>query len=128
MNEIALTVIFKGIGMLSAIVGGILIARWGVHLYKDGVGSNKDHAGFEVGPIRIKTKSVGSVVMSTAFLWAYAGVLLSPNIDKDGEKYQVTSINASDINFQSKELMVDVKSEKVQNDPKELKKYSHTRY
>ena len=121
MNEIALTVLFKGIGMLSAIIGGIFIARWGYHLYKDGVGSNDDHAAFEVGPIKITTKSVGSVVMSTAFLWAYAGVLLSPNLDKDGDNYKVYSSQVSDVNFNKVELMAELPNQEVRDNTQELK-------
>jgi hypothetical protein len=40
MDPVTLTVAFKGIGALLAIVFGFLIARYGFHLYKDGAGSD----------------------------------------------------------------------------------------
>lgn len=121
MNEITLIVLFKGIGMLAAIIGGIYIARCGFHLYKDGVGSNDDHAAFEVGPIKIKSKSVGSVVMATAFLWAYAGVLLSPNLDKSGNDIKVYSFNTHDLSLSSIALEAQTTNSEIQNNPEELK-------
>lgn len=83
MDPITLTVVFKGLGMLLVITGGIWIARYGFHLYKDGAGHGRDQAAFEFGELKIKAHSVGSVVMSTAFLWAFAGVL-----PKYGEKWR----------------------------------------
>lgn len=77
--------------MLLAIIGGILVARSGFHLYRDGAGHGRDHAAFEVGPIRMKAHSVGSVVMASAFLWAWAGVALSPNLDKNGNNFRIYS-------------------------------------
>ena len=54
MDPITLTIAFKGIGMLAAIGGGIWVARYGFHLYKDGTGSNRDRAAFEIGPVKMK--------------------------------------------------------------------------
>lgn len=93
MDAITLTVVFKGLGMLLAIAGGIWIARYGYHLYKDGAGHGRDQAAFELGKIKIKAHSVGSIVMSTAFLWVFAGVLLSPNIEKRGDTIRIYSLS-----------------------------------
>lgn len=92
MDPIALTVMFKGIGMILAIGGGIWIARFGFQLYKDGAGLGRDKAAIEFGKIRITANSVGSVVMCTAFLWAYLGVLLSPKYEKKGDVIRVYSM------------------------------------
>ena len=93
MDPITLTVAFKGLGMLLVIAGGIWIARYGYHLYKDGAGNGRDQAAFELGKLKMKAHSVGSVVMSTAFLWAFAGVLLSPNMEKKGDDIRIYSMS-----------------------------------
>lgn len=92
MDPVTLTVVLKGIGMLVALAGGILIASWGFRLYRDGAGAGRDRAGFELGSVKLKAHSVGSVVMSTAFLWAWAGVTLSPNLDKKGDAVRIYSM------------------------------------
>lgn len=94
MDAITLIVAFKGVGMLLALAGGIWIARYGYHLYKDGAGMGRDQAGFEVGKVKIKAHSVGSVVMSTAFLWAWAGVTLSPNMERKGDAIRIYSMSS----------------------------------
>ena len=93
MDPITLTVAFKGLGMLMVIAGGIWIARYGYHLYRDGAGHGRDQAAFEFGKLKIKAHSVGSVVMSTAFLWAFAGVLLSPNMERKGNDIRIYSMS-----------------------------------
>lgn len=93
MDPITLVVVFKGFGMLLVITGGIWIARYGYHLYQDGAGHGRDQAAFEFGKLKIKAHSVGSIVMSTAFLWAFAGVLLSPNLEKNGDAIRIYSMN-----------------------------------
>ncbi len=102
---------------------GFLIARYGFHLYKDGAGSGRDNAAFEAGPIKIKAQSVGSIIMGTAFLWAWAGVAISPRIDKTGDDWKVADTQ-SDLGL--KDLTVSVplpnNNEKIRNDPEELKK------
>jgi hypothetical protein len=128
MDPVILTVLFKGIGMLLAIGGGILIARYGFHLYRDGAGSGRDRAVFEVGPVKIKAYSVGSIVMASAFLWAWAGVVLSPNLDKKGGEIRVYSFTTPEMSLSS--LAVEVSTPKtaqaIQNNPEELKKLFET--
>ncbi len=77
--------------MLAAFLGGIIIARYGFLLYRDGAGTGRDQAGFELGPIRVKAHSVGSIVMATAFLWAWAGVSITPNLERKGEEIRIYS-------------------------------------
>lgn len=79
MEPITLTILFKGIGMLLSIFAGLMTIRYGFHLYKDGAGSGKDHLAFELGNIKFTAHSVGSVVMSTAFLWGFIAMSMSPN-------------------------------------------------
>lgn len=110
MNPISLVIIFKGIGMLTVIIGGIGIARYGFHLYKDGAGMGKDQAAFELGKIKVKASSAGSIIMSTAFLWAFAGVLLSPNLEKKGEEIKIYSMESHVGEIEAAELTVYTKS------------------
>lgn len=94
MEPETLTIIFKGIGMVLALFGGIAIGYYGFRLYKDGAGTGRGSAAFEVGPVKVKAHSVGSVVMATAFLWAWAGVALSPNLEKENDRIHVYSFHA----------------------------------
>ena len=122
MDAITLTVVFKGLGMLLVIVGGILIARYGYHLYKDGAGHGRDQAAFEIGNVKIKAHSAGSIVMSTAFLWAFAGVLLSPNIEKKGDEIRIYSVTTLAGDLEA--LALTTKSQEpqsVKSDPEKLK-------
>jgi len=80
MDPVCLTIIVRGIGMIVAIVGGILVARYGFILYRDGIGAGRDGMAFEAGKVKIKARSIGSVIMVTAFMWVWAGVLLGPNL------------------------------------------------
>lgn len=123
MDPISITVIFKGIGMLTAIACGLWIARYGFHLYKDGAGTGRDQAAFEVGPVKLKAHSVGSVVMASAFLWAWAGVALSPNLDKKGDDIRVYSFNTPDMRVSSLEVETDsrIADSVLRNDPGKLK-------
>ena len=107
MDPIILTVVFKGLGMILVIGGGIWIARYGYYLYKDGAGYGRDQVAFQIGEkLRINAHSVGSVVMSTAFLWAFAGVMLSPNMEKKGEEIRIYSQNTSEGELEALALTV----------------------
>ena len=122
MDPITLTVVFKGLGMLLVIAGGIWIARYGFHLYKDGAGHGRDQAAFELGKLKIKAHSVGSVVMSTAFLWAFAGVLLSPNMEKKGESIRIYSLSTPAGELEALALTTRyVELLSVKSDPEKLK-------
>lgn len=92
MDPIVLTVAFKGVAGILAILIGFLVARYGFHLYKDGVGAGRDSAAFSAGKIQIRAQSVGSVVMGTAFLWAWAGVFVSPSLNKTGSDWVVSEV------------------------------------
>lgn len=124
MDPIVLTVTFKGIGMLAAIGGGILVARYGFHLYRDGAGSGRDRAAFEVGPLKMKAYSVGSVVMASAFIWAWAGVALSPNLDKKGDEWRVYSFRTTEMSLEGLAVAASLPKadETIKSNPDELKK------
>lgn len=122
MDPILLTVLFKGTGMTLAILGGIVIAWYGYRLYKDGAGHGRDQIGFELGKIKAKANTVGSVVMSTAFMWAALGWMLSPNMEKKGDTIRVYSMTtpAGDL----KALALSTKSPanpSEKSDPEKLK-------
>lgn len=123
MDPILLTIAFKGVAALLAIICGFLVARYGFHLYKDGAGAGRDAAAFQVGPIKMKAQSVGSVVMGTAFLWAWAGVVISPNLDKKGDDWKISS---SAPNFDVRNLVVSAQltkpNEALKSEPERLKK------
>lgn len=123
MNPETLTILFKGMGMLLALVGGILVARYGYHLYRDGAGHGRDEAGFEVWNVRVKAHSVGSVVMSTAFLWGLLAVWLSPNLERAGDTVRVYSLQAPGGNVEVRELAANAEAEPktVTSDPARLK-------
>lgn len=123
MDPVTLTIAFKGIGMLGIIAGGILIARYGFHLYRDGAGSGRDKTVIEAGPIKVTAHSVGSVVMATAFLWAWAGVAISPSLDKKGDDVRVYSFNTPSGAVESRALAAPASSaaSSVQENPQELK-------
>lgn len=124
MDVATLTVIFKGIGMLLAILGGILFGRYGFRLYKDGAGMGRDFAAFELGPVKLKARSVGSIVMATAFLWAYVGVLLSPNMEKKGDEIRVYSFNTPDVQVKVESIPTKLgisDSLKIKDNPEKLK-------
>lgn len=123
MDPVALTVAFKGTSAVLAIVFGFLIARYGFHLYKDGAGYGRDRAAFEAGPVKIKAQSAGSVIMGTAFLWVWAAVAISPNLDKRGDDWKV-SFSAPDVNLESPSFSASLSSahERIESDPEELKK------
>ncbi len=123
MDAVTLAVAFKGVAALFAIVFGFLIARYGFHLYKDGAGSGRDRAAFEAGPIKIKAQSAGSVIMGTAFLWAWAGVAISPNLEKRGDDWKVTFATPElDIKSLTVSASLSSTDEKIKHDPEELKK------
>lgn len=122
MSPELLVVAFKGLGMVFAIVGGLVIARYGFHLYRDGAGHGRDQAGFELGKLKIKAHTVGSVVMSTACLWAYVGVLLSPNMERNGDEIKIYSLGSPSGEIQAQALIAKSSNPKgATADPEQLK-------
>lgn len=123
MDPILLTVAFKGTAALLVIVCGFLVARYGFYLYRDGAGSGRDKAAFEAGPIKMKAQSVGSVVMGTAFLWAWAGVVISPNLDKKGEDWNI-SFTTPDMDLKALAVTtsLSVPEDEIKREPEKLKK------
>lgn len=121
-DPILLTIIFKGVAMLLAIVGGVIVARYGFHLFKDGAGHGREHIAVEVGSLKVKAQSVGSVVMATAFLWVWAGVWLSPNLDKNGVR--VYSFKTPEMKLESLAVSIPVNpySQNFKMNSDELKK------
>lgn len=91
MEPVSLIIILKSFAMILALTAGIVQSYYGFYLYKNGVGSRRDEAVFKVGPVKLKARSVGSIVIATSFLWAYAGVKLSPNFKKKGDDIRIYS-------------------------------------
>lgn len=123
MQPETLTIAFKGIGMVLTIFGGIAIGYYGFRLYKDGAGTGRDFAALEVGPVKLKARSVGSVVMATAFLWAWAGVALSPNFEKENERIHVYSFQAPDYKVDVEPVVssVGTSDPTIERDPEQVK-------
>jgi len=121
MEPISLTILFKGSGMLLSLLAGIIAIRYGYNLYKDGAGLGKDKLAFEWGGLNFTAHSVGSVVMSTAFLWGVIAISLSPSYtDGDISVYsKIISANVlDDFYFVSESVE---KPEKIIDDSEALK-------
>jgi len=108
MDPIILTIIVRAVAAFLLIVGGYLQIRYGYQLYKSPVGITPDSSAFEVGKIKLKPKSVGSVVMSTAFLWALCSVWVIPNYEQSSEGQKVFAFRNEGI-----DLKVPVLSSKI---------------
>jgi len=104
MTEATLVLAIKGGGMLLLIVGGFLQIFYGHRLYRSSSDLDPEKATIRLGKFSATTNSVGAFVMSTAVLWAWAAVVISPNLKKDGEKIEVTSISTPNIRFDSPAL------------------------
>jgi hypothetical protein len=57
--------------------------------------------------------------MSTAALWAWAAVVISPNLKKDGEKIEVVSISTPNVRFESPALPAPPPFNAAKNDLKD---------
>lgn len=119
MDPVTITVIFKGFGMVLIILVGGLAVHYGFRLYRDGAGSGKDHYAIEVGPIKATANSVGSVVMATGFLWAWAAVAISPNLDKKGDEVRVYSFETPAGELTSRELVAQIPKFSISHDVKD---------
>lgn len=98
MQPEALTIVVRGIGMVLLIAGGLASLLCGFHVYQRGVGPKRDLAAFELGPVKLKANSVGSVVMATAAIWAWLGVSICPSIEKSANGIRVYSLQTSSNN------------------------------
>ncbi|CAN7780881.1 hypothetical protein LJR296_007994 [Cupriavidus necator] len=123
MDPVILTVLFKGLGMLLVIIGGVAALRYGFHLYKDGAGTGPGDIAFELGRIKVKARSAGATVMATAFLWAWIGTTLSPNLDRRGGDIRVYSFTTphGDLNMQALAAKVPRNGSNATKDPQKLK-------
>ena len=92
MDPITTTIVFKGLGMFVALIGGIVVARYGYSLFKDGAGHGREQIGFKMGKVEAKAQSVGSVCMASAFMWGVIAVQLAPSFAKDGNAVKVYSM------------------------------------
>lgn len=124
MKPETLTIIIKGVGMALAFIGGIAIARYGFRLYKDGAGMKRDLAVFEFRSFKLKAHSVGSIVMATAFLWAWAGVALSPNLEKENGRIHVYSFQSPQYKVEAEPVVSTVYASNrlVESDPQQAKR------
>lgn len=121
MDPVLLTVGLKGVGMLLAIAGGIAVARYGFHLYRDGVGAGPGDLALELGKLKVKARSAGAIVMSTAFVWAWIGSTLSPNLDSHGDEIRVYSFTTPEGNVNMQVLAAKIPREDAAADPLLLK-------
>lgn len=121
MDPVLVTVGLKGAGMLLAIAGGIFVARCGFHLYKNGVGAGPGDIAVEIGKLKVKARSAGAIVMSTAFVWAWIGSTLSPNLDSHGNEIRVYSFATPEGSLNMQVLAAKAPREDVAGDPLLLK-------
>ncbi|QCP54712.1 hypothetical protein FAZ95_38290 [Trinickia violacea] len=121
MDPVLITVGLKGAGMLLAIAGGITVARYGFHLYKDGVGAGPGDIAVELGKLKVKARSAGAIVMSTAFVWAWIGSTLSPNLDSHGDEIRVYSLATPEGNVNMQVLAAKISQKDAAADPVVLK-------
>jgi hypothetical protein len=119
---ITLTVVFKGVGMLLAILGALLVANYGFRLYKDGAGSGRDRIAFQMRSLKLTAYSVGSVVMATSFLWLGVGWALSPNLDKRGSDLRISSLTLPELSTSLSSVQPSglLTNQRVQDDPQAL--------
>ncbi|WP_157640016.1 hypothetical protein [Burkholderia ubonensis] len=96
MDPVILTVLIKGLGMLLVIAGGVAAIRYGFHLFKDGAGGGPGEIAIDLGRVKVRARSAGATVMATAFVWAWVGAMLSPNLDRRGDEIRVYSFRTPD--------------------------------
>jgi hypothetical protein len=97
-------VVVKGTGMLLLIAGGLFALAWGYRLFRDGAGHGPESLALEVGDLRFSARSVGSVVMATAAFWAWAGVYISPNLEREKDTLRIYSFETSGVKIETPEL------------------------
>lgn len=123
-NEtLIIIIIFKGIGMSLAILGGIIVANYGFRLYKDGAGSGQGSVVFEFRSVKVKAQSVGAVIMATACIWAWAGVSLSPNLEKKDGNIHIYSFKIPDLTVEAGALLtnVNISDLNIEGNPERVK-------
>jgi hypothetical protein len=122
MESETLVIIVRGIGMILLMVGGIASLLCGFHVYKRGTGAERDLAAFELGPMKLKANSVGSVVMATAVIWGWLGVSICPSIEKSGDHVHVYSFEtpSKEVRVPSFETRAFVSGSSAYNDPNRL--------
>jgi len=116
----------KGIGMLLLIGGGIFQIDRGYKLYKDGIGTKQDEVSIKFGELELGPRSIGSVLMSFAVLWAGAAVLISPNYEKSPDVTRIYSFSQLEKEIVAPELKTKtarVDRKELLKDPEKLKEY-----
>lgn len=119
MTEAMLTLVIKGGGMVLLIIGGFVQIFYGHKLYRSTSELGPERATIRLGNFNATTNSVGAFVMSTAALWAWAAVVISPNLKKDGEKIEVVSISTPNVRFESPALPAPPPFNAAKNDLKD---------
>lgn len=99
MDPVILTIILRSVAAFLLIFGGYLQIRYGYKLYANEAGIQADESSFEVGNIKLRPRTVGSVVMSTAFLWAFCSLWAIPTYEKTPEWQKVFSLRNPDIDL-----------------------------
>ena len=106
LDPILLTLIINGCGMFLCIFAGILQARYGYKLYRDGAGQNPEMSHLDFRIFKIRTNSTGAVVMGLASVWVLAVIHLNPSIEKKGEDWRVFSMNIPNYTIEAKSVVV----------------------
>ncbi|TOA17371.1 hypothetical protein CGK33_10205 [Vibrio parahaemolyticus] len=86
-------IILNGIGMLFCFFIGLVIAYWGFKIFKDGDSESQHAQLIEWGSLKVTSKGSGSIVMSTAVIWAIVGFNVSPSITHTADGPNYTSIS-----------------------------------
>lgn len=100
--ESSFVIIFNGVGMLFCFVVGLLIANWGYKIYKNNNQSSNDKQHIQWGEFTISSKGSGSIVITSAVIWAIIGFYVSPSITQTEYGPNYTSI----INKKNEQFMI----------------------
>lgn len=99
-----IVVIAKTAGMLLLIGGGVLALIKGYELFKDGAGHGHESLVLQIKGVTVSARSVGSVVMATAAVWAWAGAHISPNFERSKDTLKIYSFENSGAIVEAPEL------------------------
>jgi hypothetical protein len=126
MNPLVLSVLFKGIGMLLAILGGLMIAYYGYQIFRYGQSNKEESIVFALGKTKINARSSGAVIMATAFMWGWLGYLLKPNVEPS-KAPRVYLFSTPEFNFTSQPLPSGVRMQEHGNkiSPEQLRTLFH---
>jgi hypothetical protein len=119
-----LIIVVRAVAMMLLIAGGITSLRYGFHVYQRGTGAKQDLTAFELGPVKLKTHSVGSAVMATAVAWAWLGVSICPSIEKSGDSIRVYSLQtpSNEVSLPSLETRFCLSASPTRTEPNQMER------